>query len=104
MTDFIITACYEPKMDERREQRINAALERSGVRLDVPMPGMMFNGQEVQCSYSDVNWKSDMNGTGTELEIYAGIDPMRASRLAAELRACGMVVHVDARNEEKETA
>jgi hypothetical protein len=95
MTDFIITACYEPKMDKRREQRINAALERCDVRLGVPMPGMMFNGQEVQCFYSDVNWNSDMNGTETQLEIYVD-DALRATRLASELRACGMVVHVDA--------
>jgi hypothetical protein len=104
MTYFIITAHYEPKMDERREQRILDALERCDVTMDDPMPGLRFNGQEVQGTYSDVDWKQGEDGTETQLEIYAGNDPTRASRLASELRACGMVVNVDAANEEESVA
>jgi hypothetical protein len=97
MTDFILNASYAPKLDKKREQRIYDVFKRCGVRLGVPMPGMMFNGQEVQCFYSDVDWNSHRNGTNTELEIYAGDDQERAFRLAAELRTCGMVVSVHER-------
>jgi hypothetical protein len=63
------------------------------------MPDVLIAG--VQVLWSDVNWNGNMDGTGTELEIYVD-NPLRATRLASELRACGMVVHVDARNEEEE--
>jgi hypothetical protein len=33
MTDFLITAHYLAEMDEKREERIDAALERCGVRI-----------------------------------------------------------------------
>ena len=61
---------------------------------------MPFTLDGAPVTFSDVNWYSNMDGTETQLEIYVD-DPLRATRLASELRACGMVVHVDARNEEE---
>jgi hypothetical protein len=100
MTDFIITACYEPKMDKRREQRIRDALERCDVKMGVLLPLTIEGIEDAQVTWSDVNWNGNRDGTGTELEIYVD-NPLRATRLASELWACGMVVHVDARNEEE---
>ena len=92
MTGFIIHASYEPKLGERREQRIYDALERCNVRTGELMP---FTLDGSSGDFSDVNWNSNRDGTGNELEIYVD-DPLRATRAASELRACGMVVHVDA--------
>ena len=95
MTGFIINASYGPKIDERREQRIHDALERCGVQIGYSLPGTM-DGKEIQMVFSEVDWNSNRDGSANELEIYVD-DPLRATRLASELRACGMVVHVDDR-------
>jgi hypothetical protein len=92
MTGFIINARYEPKIDERREQRILDALERCDVSMGALMP---FTLDGAPVTFSDVDWNSNRDGSANELEIYVGGQD-RATRLAAELRACGMVVHVDA--------
>jgi hypothetical protein len=35
MNGFIVTGCYDRKMDEKREGRIDAVLDRCGVKRSV---------------------------------------------------------------------
>jgi hypothetical protein len=79
---IILTAKYEGKIDDRREQRIHAAFKRCGVSPRF-----------------DVDWTSE-DETDHELEIFVGDGLERANRLAAELRACGMIVVMRAEPEE----
>jgi hypothetical protein len=92
---FVVTATYEGKMDERREQRIHAAFKRCGVRLPVvePLtPEQLANGA-FPVFFSDIEWLSNEDNTQTELTIY--IDGHeQATRLKSELRACGLLVHL----------
>ena len=83
--EFVVTATYEGKMDQRRKQRIYAALER----CDLWMPAVPSSG----FSYPDVNWTSNEDGTETDVEIYVK-GHERATRLASELRACGLLVSI----------
>ena len=80
---IIVTAKYEDKIDDRREQRIHAVFERCGVSARL-----------------DLDWTSNEDGTNNELEIFIGDDLERANGLAAELRACGMIVVMRAEPEE----
>ena len=92
--EFVVTATYEGKMDKRREQRIHAAFERCRVRLPVlvePLtPEQQANGV-IPISFTNVEWTSNEDGTQTELTIYVD-GHERATRLASELRACGLLV------------
>ena len=91
MTGFIVKARYQPKMDEKREQRIHAAFERCDVKVSRFALPSVIEDDAVQVHFSDVDWVANEDGTETQLEIYVG-DVSRATRVASELRACGMVV------------
>ena len=91
--EFVVTATYEGKMDKRREQRIHAAFKRCGVLLPVlqPLtPEQQANG-EFPIAFTNVEWISNEDDTETELTIYVD-GHERATRLASELRACGLQV------------
>jgi hypothetical protein len=102
---FIVTAEYEGKMDDRREDRIHAVFERCGVDCTLrvshpPVPiddgvSDVDHSGELQIGFSDVEWCENQNGdgTGTELTIHIG-EHERATRLASELRACGLRVGI----------
>jgi hypothetical protein len=59
MTDFLVHSDYKPKMDKRREDRINVALDR----CNACRPGwrVIIDGQEATI-LRGVNWK---RGRGT---------------------------------------
>jgi hypothetical protein len=78
-------------MDEKREQRIHAAFKRCDVRTT--LRSSLIRDDEVQGQFSGLEWTAKQDGTETELEICVD-DVARATRLASELRACGMVVGV----------
>jgi hypothetical protein len=100
---YIVKAQYAPKLDEKREKRIHAALDRCNVKQAVfSLPAAIDGDADAvpfQSRFSELDWMANEDGTETELEIYVGADPLRAARLASELRACGMVVGVEARAE-----
>ena len=98
---IIVTARYEGKIDDRRERRIHAAFERCGVRMGVFKVDETADGElrkadgadgEMTFGFSDVEWTLNEDETDHELEIFVGDGVERANRLAAELRACGMIV------------
>jgi hypothetical protein len=72
ITEFIVKATYHGKIDARREQRIDAVLDRCGV---------------------GGNWGVQWLSYPTELRIEIAGDE-RATRLASELRACGLLVSI----------
>jgi hypothetical protein len=95
MSDYMVTAIYEPKMDKKREKRINAALDRCNVKRAVHMGNAATeDGDYFPICFSEINWMSCKDGSGTELEISVDDDRERAKRLASELRACGMVTAI----------
>jgi hypothetical protein len=93
LTNYILKACYHPAMDEKREQRIHAAFKRCDVGTTLLSPPSLVTDDEVQVQFSGLEWTAKQDGTETELEICLD-DVARATRLASELRACGMVVGV----------
>ena len=90
-----VIATYAAKMTERREQRIRAAFKQCDVHaVRATMTGR-FGEEDFPIVLSDIDWTSGEDGTETELKIFIGDDDMeRATRLASELRACGMVASV----------
>jgi hypothetical protein len=69
---FEIMARFEPEMDERRNKRIEDVLERYD---------LLFR----------VDWNASSHATNTS--IWLEVDGHeKASRVASELRACGMAV------------
>jgi hypothetical protein len=106
---IIVTAKYEGEIDK---QRIHAVFERCGVCMFRPsaLPGapqyeVFKDGpgdEEITIGFSDVRWNSNFDLTKTlvkrnerhKLEIFVGDSLKRAIRLAAELRACGMMVAI----------
>ena len=97
MSGFNVSAYYEPKMDKRREKRIDASLDRCGVRRAVFSLPAIVDGDDAsapfQVQFSDIDWTMNEDNTETTLEIHVD-DIARALRLASELRACGMMVSV----------
>jgi hypothetical protein len=93
---MIVTAKYEGTMDEKRGQRVLDAFERCGVRLAVFDPDEKIEPGEMHIGFSDVDWSQDEDGE--ELEIHFD-DHERATRLAAELRSCGLRVAVSVADE-----
>lgn len=85
---IIVTARYTNKIDDRRKRRIEAVLERCSVRMPVLLTDEETG--EGHGDWGDVEWKEYIDGI--ELEIFVGDGLERANRLAAELRACGMIV------------
>jgi hypothetical protein len=103
MSDYMLTARYEPKMTKKREARICEALDKSGVRWGIgntPDFCGEIDGQTFPIYFSDVDWMCEDEDKNTELEISmrdrGGLSPVkdRADRLASELRACGMIVSI----------
>jgi hypothetical protein len=75
---MFVTAFYQGKMDDRREQRIHEVFRRCGVH-----------------GKYDINWTSNDDHTGHEITIV--VDHKEgATRLASELRACGLMVSIEA--------
>jgi hypothetical protein len=93
MSAFTVSAYYEPNMDNRREKRINAALDRCGVRRAAYIGDGDEGSGPFPIYFSDIDWEACEDNTETMLEISVD-DKARALRLASELRACGMVVSV----------
>jgi hypothetical protein len=79
---FIVTASYEGKIDVRRERRIHAAFKRCGVCLC-----------RSEYGGGDVNWMQNDAATDHEIEIWVD-QRERATRLASELRANGLIVNI----------
>jgi hypothetical protein len=83
---LVITASYAPKLEKRREERIHAAL---------------FDKHKVRVT--ELDWMGGAGDTDTEIEIYIdgneshgrGDPQERATRLASDLRACGMAVTIE---------
>ena len=110
---IIVTAKYEGKIDDRHKRRIQAVFERCGIRAP---PGPDFPTTEEETSeidfssgewemiptdsFSDASWSRNEDGTENEFDIFVGDGLERANRLAAELRACGMIVVMRAGSEE----
>jgi hypothetical protein len=81
---FIVTAIYESKIDEPREQRIHAVFKRCGIRA------------------AEIEWTAE--GTSeddlTSHQLIFTIDEHeRAVRLGSELRACGLMVSIQPERE-----
>jgi hypothetical protein len=94
---MIVTAQYQGKMDERREQRIHAAFKRCDVQTAAHSAYVLKSGDgsEIPVMFTNVEWTSNEDGTDTELTIYVdGCE--RATRLASELRACGLMASTKA--------
>jgi hypothetical protein len=93
MSVFVVTAAYEPKMDEKRERRIHTALDRCDVKrgVDTGLRGQV-GGHSFPIRFSEIDWIALEDGSQTELTIH--VDEKRAKKLASELRACGMIVTV----------
>jgi hypothetical protein len=100
--EIVVIARYKPKMTKERSRRIEAALERCGVRLvrsEMSTMTVRIDDRDVPVPLSDVDWCAclDDDGIETETELTIGSfgdDIGRAIRLAAELRCCGMVASV----------
>jgi hypothetical protein len=92
---FIVTARYQGKMDKRREQRIYTACDRYGVRVVAhPVYVLMAeDGSKIPITRTDIEWTQNDDGSDHGLKIYID-DRERATRLASELRACGLMVSV----------
>jgi hypothetical protein len=77
---FIVTAIYEGKLDERREQRIHDVFMRCGIRA------------------AEIEWTaegtSENDLTSNQLTFTIG-EHERAVRLGSELRACGLMVSIE---------
>jgi hypothetical protein len=74
---FEIMAKFEPEMDERRAKRVDDVLERYD---------LFFKVDHNACCEED-------GAHATDTSIYLRVDGAeKASRIASELRACGMVV------------
>jgi hypothetical protein len=92
-TGIVVTAKYAGKIDEQPTppspswSRIHAAFERYWVQT--PDGGLRKAADGADGS--DVKWTSNEDETEHELEIFVG-GPEHANLLAAELRACGMIV------------
>jgi hypothetical protein len=100
--EIVVIARYKPKMTRERDRRIRAALERCGVRLvrsEMSTMTVRIDDREVPVPLSDVDWCASVDDDGTETETELtisgfGDDMARATRVAAELRCCGMVASV----------
>jgi hypothetical protein len=92
-TGIVVTAKFAGKIDEQPTppspswSRIRAAFERYGVQTADGGLRKAADGADG----SVVKWTSNEDETEHELEIFVG-GPERANLLAAELRACGMIV------------
>jgi hypothetical protein len=86
----IVKAQYAGKINGRREERVHAALTRCDVRLFEPVPEV-----KGKAGFSDLEWTENEEGRGeTKLTICVA-EQERATRLASELRACGMMVAIE---------
>jgi GGDEF domain-containing protein len=97
-----VFATYAAKMTERREQRIRAALKQCGACVIRGSTVGRFGDEEFRVYFTDISWTSNEDGTWTELRVDIGDDMERGARLAAELRACGMVASVQCDDEAAE--
>jgi len=96
MSGYTVTAFYEPKMDDKRHDRIHTAFKRCGVRLAVHD---LTAEHGFSVTFSDVDWTALEDGSETELIIHCE-ELDNATRLVSELRACGMIVTVRAEADE----
>jgi hypothetical protein len=94
---MIVTAKYDGKKDEARENRIHKVFDRCGVRLAVFDPDIELAPGQFQVGFSDVDWASYGDGDDEETRLRIHVEDEehdRAERLASELRCCGMVVGI----------
>jgi hypothetical protein len=82
----IIHAYYGKMPDKRRQARVYEAMPRCGC----------FCPRELETldDWSDEKWSFHEDAEDADVEVFVD-GAERAQRLAAELRACGMVVVVD---------
>ena len=87
MTGFIVKARYQPKMDEKREQRIHAAFERCDVKVSRFALPSVIEDDAVQVHFSDVGLGSER---GRHRNPARDLRRRRISRHSCRFRATGL--------------